>query len=214
MQATKKETGSGRRGTAMKHRTRMLRTKSTRMSSHIPPQMSITTIGTKTIAVGPIGLLVESVVWHGMNIDAQLRIWQRKEEPISILKVPYQNSKPLILNAAGRSRNRAEWHRGVSSKRGRAPLEIDNEVSQVVATFEEEEKGILRVVQMGGAQALNEIADYNQAVGRICNYCMETISTSDTLNGNANILTPRGRRSMPNLRTYRTNSYQAASKMG
>ena len=131
------------------------------------------------MVVGPVGLLVESVVWHGMKIDAELRIWQRKEEPIIILKVPYQNLKPLILKAAGRSRNRAEWHRGVSSKRGRAPLEIDDEVSQVVATFEEEEKGLLRVVQMGGTQALNEIADYNQDVGRICNYCMEAISTSD-----------------------------------
>ena len=66
-------------------------------------------------SLGPIGLLVESVVWHGMRIDDDLRIWQRKEEPISILKVPYQNLKPLILKAAGRSRNRAEWHRGASS---------------------------------------------------------------------------------------------------
>ena len=48
-------------------------------------------------SVGPVGLLVESVVWHGMKIDAKLRIWQRKEEPIRILKVPYQNPKPLIL---------------------------------------------------------------------------------------------------------------------
>ena len=32
---------------------------------------------------------------------------------------------------------------------------------------------------MGGTQALNEIADYNQDVGRICNYCMEAISTTD-----------------------------------
>ena len=32
---------------------------------------------------------------------------------------------------------------------------------------------------MGGAQALNEIADYNQDVGRICNYCLEAVSTSE-----------------------------------
>ena len=49
--------------------------------------------------LGPIGLLIESVVWHGMRIDDELRIWQRKEEPISIMKVPYQNLKPLILKA-------------------------------------------------------------------------------------------------------------------
>ena len=52
-------------------------------------------------SVGPVGLLVESVVWHGMKIDAELRIWQRKEVPISILEAPYQNLKPLILEAAG-----------------------------------------------------------------------------------------------------------------
>ena len=58
-------------------------------------------------------------------------------------------------------------------------MEIDNEVSQIAATFEEERKGILRVVQIGGSQAHNEIAEYNQDVGRVCNYCMEAISTSD-----------------------------------
>ena len=44
-------------------------------------------------------------------------------------------------------------------------MEIDNDVSRIAATFEEEEKGILRVVQMGGSQALNEIAYFNQDVG-------------------------------------------------
>ena len=73
----------------------------------------------------------------------------------------------------------AEWHRGVSSKSARAPLQIDNDVSRIAATFEEKEKGILRVVQMGGSQGLNEIADFNQDVGRICSYCMSEISTND-----------------------------------
>ena len=76
-----------------------------------------------------------------MQIDAELKIWQRNEQPISILEVPYQNLKTLVLKAAGRARNRAEWHRGVSSKRGRAPLEIDNDISRIAPTFEEEEKG-------------------------------------------------------------------------
>ena len=58
--------------------------------------------------LGPIGLLIESVVWHGMRIDDNLRIWQRKEEPISIMKAPYQNLKPFILKAAVRSRNSRE----------------------------------------------------------------------------------------------------------
>ena len=62
--------------------------------------------------MGPIGLLIESITWHGMKIDSNLRIWQKNEEPISILAVPYQNLKPLTMKAAGRARNRAEWHRG------------------------------------------------------------------------------------------------------
>ena len=30
-----------------------------------------------------------------------------------------------------------------------------------------------------GMQAFNEIAEYNQDVGRICNYCLEAVSTSE-----------------------------------
>ena len=29
--------------------------------------------------LGPIGLLIESVVWHGMKIDDELQIWQIRE---------------------------------------------------------------------------------------------------------------------------------------
>ena len=47
--------------------------------------------------LGPIGLLIESIVWHGMKIDGSLRLWQHKEEPLDILKAPYQSLKPLIL---------------------------------------------------------------------------------------------------------------------
>ena len=61
------------------------------------------------------------MVWHGMKIDDDLRIWQRKEVPISILKVPYQNLKPLILKAAGRSWNIAEWHRGHKQQAWKSP---------------------------------------------------------------------------------------------
>ena len=34
-------------------------------------------------------------------------------------------------------------------------------------------------MQMGGNQALNDIADFNQDIGRMCSYCHEAISTSD-----------------------------------
>ena len=78
------------------------------------------------------------------------------------METPYQNLKTLILKASGRARNRAEWHRGLSNKRARAPLEIDNDISRIAPSFDEEERGILRVVQMGGSQALDQIADFNK----------------------------------------------------
>ena len=121
--------------------------------------------------MGPIGLLIESTIWHGMKIDSNLKLWQKNEEPISILAVPYQNLKALIMKAAGRARNRAEWHRGASSKRGRAPLEIDNDLSRIAPTTDEEGKGILRVVQMGGNLAGNEIVGFNEDVNPMCSYC-------------------------------------------
>ena len=95
-------------------------------------------------------MLIESTVWHGFKIDDSLKLWRKNEEPISILEVPYQNLKPLVLKAAGRARNIAEWHRGASSKRSRAPLEIDNDLSRMNLTMEDQGKGILRTVQMGG----------------------------------------------------------------
>ena len=45
--------------------------------------------------------------------------------------------------------------------------------------MEEEGKGILRIVQMGGTLARNEIADFNQDVSRICSYCNDAIFTQD-----------------------------------
>ena len=36
-------------------------------------------------ASGPIGLIIRSVIWHGLNIDRRLNIWQDNEEPINIL---------------------------------------------------------------------------------------------------------------------------------
>ena len=54
-------------------------------------------------AMGPLGLLIGSAVWHGFKLDDNLRLWQKNEEPISILEVPYQNLKPLIFKTAGRA---------------------------------------------------------------------------------------------------------------
>ena len=43
--------------------------------------------------MGPVGLLVESVVWNGLAIDKNFQLWQAGEEPVSILATPYQSLK-------------------------------------------------------------------------------------------------------------------------
>ena len=58
-------------------------------------------------------------------------------------------------------------------------LEIDNDVSRIAGNIDDEAKGIIRTVQMGGNLALNDIADFNQDVNRMCSYCGEGLPTSD-----------------------------------
>ena len=41
-------------------------------------------------AFGPIGLLIESVVWNGLVPDQHLRVWQQREQPTDIWDTPYQ----------------------------------------------------------------------------------------------------------------------------
>ena len=106
------------------------------------------------------------------------------------MQVPYQNLKPLIMKAAGRARNRAEWHRGASNRRGRAPLEIDNDLSRIAPTIDEQGKGILRVVQMGGNLVGNEIAGFNENVSSLCSYCNGAVSTQDHIKWECSFFAP------------------------
>ena len=50
-----------------------------------------------------MGLLIESVVWNGLVIDRDFKIWQTKEEVISILGMPYQDLKKQVHMAATRA---------------------------------------------------------------------------------------------------------------
>ena len=59
-------------------------------------------------AKGPIGLLIEAVVWNGLVIDDDLKIWQRNEEPIDLVKMPYQTLQTQLLMMAARARTLAE----------------------------------------------------------------------------------------------------------
>ena len=74
----------------------------------------------------PIGLLIESAVWSGIAIDRELKLWQRNEEPICLLIMPFQNLKKQLHMMATRARTNAEWHRA-SSTRMAGLREIDRE---------------------------------------------------------------------------------------
>ena len=90
-------------------------------------------------AVGPVGLLIESVLWCGMVIDKNLNVWQKQEEPVSILDTPYQNLKTQLHMQASRARTSAEWNRD-SSTRMAGLREIDRQASLVDRGLTEEEK--------------------------------------------------------------------------
>ena len=62
-------------------------------------------------AKGPIGLLIEAVLWNGLVIDNDLKIWQKHEEPIDLVIMPYQNLQTQLLMMAARARTLAEWDR-------------------------------------------------------------------------------------------------------
>ncbi len=57
--------------------------------------------------MGPIGLLIEAAVRNGLLIDQELRIWQQNEEPIDVLRTPYQGLKVAIKATAARARTSA-----------------------------------------------------------------------------------------------------------
>ena len=110
---------------------------------------------------GPVGLLIESLVWHGLAIDQDLRIRQKNEPAIDILNMPYQSLKKLVLQAAARARTRAEWKRNTGSTTSNEILEIDRDLSQVSKVLNDLEKGIVAASMMGGTQAKCETAKHN-----------------------------------------------------
>ena len=114
-----------------------------------------------------------------MVIDQHMKIWRQNEEPIDILHMPYQSLKVSVQAAAARARTKAEWIRN-SSKRI-ATAEIDRTASQIDPKLTEEQQGIMRTVAMGGDQALQEIANYNEDIDPICTHCGKAPSTVDHL---------------------------------
>jgi len=109
-----------------------------------------------------MGLLVESIVWHGMAVDEDLKIWQANEPAIDLLKIPYQSLKVMTLRAAARARTKAEWKRDTGNTTSKEFREIDREASQISDALTDLEKGMMATSLMGGTQAKCEIAKYNE----------------------------------------------------
>ena len=129
--------------------------------------------------VGPIGQLIESVLWHGMVIDDQLRVHQKGEPPLDIIKTPFQNLKSLSLRAAARARTRAEWARQTGNVMSNECREIDQDISQVDKSLTECDKGFLRTSLMGSSMHKAAIAGFNQDVDKTCSYCMGPDGSTD-----------------------------------
>ena len=126
---------------------------------------------------GPIGLLIEALVWNGLVIDQNLNIWQQKEEPLNIIATPYQSLKMLVLAMAARSRTKAEWVRN-NSKTTRT-VEIDRDATQLSDDLEDEQKSLVRTSMMGGTMTNQSIAVFNEDVDEMCTYCGEQPGTAD-----------------------------------
>ena len=131
--------------------------------------------------VGPIGLLIEAALWHGMALDDQLILRQKAEQPIDILKVPYQSLKMLTLQAAAIARNRAEWNRNTGNHLVKECREVDRDACRVNPNLDKKAKGVIRTAQMGGNMDKCEISKFNQDVMKECPYCGEQECTTEHL---------------------------------
>ena len=138
--------------------------------------------------LGPVGLLIEAAVWNGLVIDQEMRLWQRNEEPIDILCTPYQGLKVAVKAMAARARTIAEWRRDTSKKI--QAREIDREASQANPKMTDEERGIVSTAMMGGTQAKQEIAGYNEDVDPWCNHCKKAPSTVEHLRWGCEVFEP------------------------
>ena len=64
---------------------------------------------------------------------------------------------------AARARTRAECSRSTSTRMA-GLSEIDRQASQVHPDFSDEDKGIIRMVQMGGTMGKQKVSSFNQYV--------------------------------------------------
>ena len=127
-------------------------------------------------AYGPIGLMIQAIIWNGLVIDSQFRVWQPDEEPINILRMSYQHLKQHTNMMAARARSQAEWIQNEATIRVK---EIDRQASQVCGKITDETTGFTRTIMMGGGIAKEEISKYNQDIDSTCDYCKEEVASID-----------------------------------
>lgn len=78
---------------------------------------------------GPVGLLITSIIWHGLKINSDLGIWQVNEEPIDFLQTPYQTLQPQLIQIVARARTCAGWN--IAKPRVRGLREIGREATKM-----------------------------------------------------------------------------------
>ena len=92
--------------------------------------------------------MIQALIRSGAQIDDTLRIWQKKEEPISLLQVPYQYLSHMLLQAAARARTRAA--RGTKDINA-ALGEIDVGVTSASRkALDDEQNALLNILKAGG----------------------------------------------------------------
>ena len=97
------------------------------------------------------------------------RFGRRGEEPIDVLRIPYQSRKGQLHMMATRARNKAEWCRSTTTRMTTGLREIDREASQIDKHLNDLEQGIVRTAMMGGTMAKQEISKFNENVDGECN---------------------------------------------
>ena len=120
-------------------------------------------------AKGPVGLLTQAALRTGSQLDANFRLWQRKEEPIDILQVPYQHLSTLLLQATMRARTKAARStKSINQNVGENDLPATCAIN---SKTNNEQKTLLNVLRTEGGYAKAELAQLDAEASMACDDC-------------------------------------------
>ena len=97
-------------------------------------------------AKGPIGFLLQSIFRAGAKMTKDFIICKPKEQTVSLINVPFQYLKDLVIGIGRRAMTQAG--RGANHFK-LALKEIDCDATKRSEKLSEEEEGILKTIQMG-----------------------------------------------------------------